>query len=62
MDGQKDGSMEEQNKKIKGLRQREEDGRTEGQTDDGCTDAQMEEDDNREDSAQIKLFQGFMAC
>lgn len=26
-------------KKIKGLRQREKDGRTEGQTDDGCTDA-----------------------
>ena len=38
MDGWKDGSMEGQNKKVKGLRQREKDRRTGGQTDDGCTD------------------------
>lgn len=38
MDGWKDGSMEGQNKKMKGLRQREKDGRTGGQTNDGCTD------------------------
>ncbi len=38
MDGWKDGSMEGQNNKMKGLKQREKDGRTGGQTDDGCTD------------------------
>lgn len=41
---------------MKGLRQREKDGRTGGQTDDGCTDGEMEEEDNREDGARIKLF------
>lgn len=57
MDDWKDGSMEGQNKKMKELRQREKDGRTGGQTHDGCTDGQME----GEDGAQIKLFYGFMA-
>lgn len=38
MDDWTDGSMEGQNKKMKVLRQREKDGRTGGQTHDGCTD------------------------
>lgn len=57
MNGWRDGLMQGQNRKIiKGMRKRQMDGRTGGQTDDGCRDGWMKEEDSKEVGAQIKLF------